>query len=221
MKKRITGWMLAVALVAVPWSGTSRAAIVPLSSLLNGTTVQSGDKIFSDFGYSATGDMPPAAAVNIETIQDAGGDYCIRISGGFVDQVGGGASDAIVTFGVSVAPNVNKLIDGVTLSANPAVFAGSGLASVTETFIPTITNDKLVVYDFDAGQVKLLDSIMFDQGYKTIPVQKDIILHATGNSGAVTMSFVDQTFHQVPEPTSLVLALGGLCSIGAIRRRIR
>ncbi|MCA9152016.1 MAG: PEP-CTERM sorting domain-containing protein [Planctomycetales bacterium] len=221
MKKQLTGWLLAVALVVAPWSGISRAATVPLSSLLNGGTFQSGDKVFSDFGYSATGDMPPATAVNIEDITDTNGDYGIRISGGFVDQVGGGASDAIVTFNVSVAPNVNKWIDGVTLSANPAVFAGTGLASVTETFIPTITDDKLVVYDFDNGQVKLLDSIAFNQGYKSIPVQKDIILHATGNSGAVTMSFVDQTFHQVPEPTSLVLALGGLCSLGVIRRRVR
>jgi len=219
MKKRNLGWFVAAALFAVPWTSTARAAIMPLSDLLGGATVQSGDKVFSSFTYSATGDMPPANAVNVETIQDINGDYGIRFQAGFVDQAGGGSSDALITFNVSVAPGANMAIAGVTLSANPAVFNGPGLASVTETFIPTITDDKLVVYDFGGDDDKLLDKITFGQSYPTIPVQKDIILHATGQDGAVTMSFVDQTFQQVPEPATLTLALSGLLGLGLLRKR--
>jgi hypothetical protein len=220
MKKRSFGWLIAAALLVVPWTGTASAAIVPLSDLLGGGTIQSGDKIFSDFTYTPIGDMPPANVVNVETIQDASGDYGIRIQGGFIDHVGGGASDAVITFNVSVPVNVNLGITGVTMSANPAVFNGPGMASVTETFLPLVTDDKLVVYDFGGGDDKLLDQITFGQVYQTLPVQKDIILHATGNTGAVTMSFLDQTFSQIPEPSSLVLALGGLLGLTSLRRRM-
>jgi hypothetical protein len=220
MKKRCFGWILAVAVFAIPWTGIASAATMPLSDLLGGGTIQSGDKVFSDFTYLASGDMPSAAGINVVTIQDQSGDYGVRFQGSFIDQVGGDASDAVITFNVSVAPGSNLAISDVTMSANPAVFAGPGLASVTETFLPTITDDKLVVYDFGGGNDKLLDHIDFAQTYTTLPVQKDIILHATGDTGAVTMSFLDQTFSQVPEPSTLLLALGSLLGLGQIRRRL-
>jgi hypothetical protein len=219
MKKFFMRWLFAAGVVAVPWMGTASAAIVPLSDLLNGQTITSGDKVFSNFTYRKTGDMPSAPGVNVETIQDANGDYGLRFQGAFLDQPGGDASDALVTFDVSVA-NAGWTIDGVTLSANPAVFNGAGLASVTETFVPTIIDDKLVVYDFGGGDDLLLDQISFASGYASLPVQKDVILHATGDTGAVTMSFFDQTFSQVPEPSSLVLAIAGLLCLGRIRGRL-
>ena len=58
-------------------------------------------------------------------------------------------------------------------------------------------------------------------GYKKLPVQKDIILHAMGDEGAVTMSFLDQTFVQnIPEPSSLVLIIYSLIGLAGVRRRI-
>lgn len=220
MKRRFFSRLVAIGLLAAaPWAQL-QAATVPLSDLLNGQTIQSGDKIFSDFTYSMTGDMPSSAGINVEDIQDSDGDYGIRFSGGFIDEPGGDASDALITFNASVAPGSNFAIQGAKLAANPAVFAGSGLASVTETFIPSITDDKLVVYDFGEGDDKLLDEIVFGQSYATIPIQKDIILHATGATGAVTMSFVDQTFPQVPEPSSLALLAIGLLSLSRLRRHL-
>jgi len=219
MKRRFLGWLGAAVAVAA-MSSSVNAATVPLSDLLGGATFESGDKIFSDFTYVGTGDMPSAEGIIVEDIQDANGDYGIRLQGGFVDQAGGDASDALITFNVSVAPGASMQIAGANLSANPAVFGGPGLASVTETFIPTITDDKLVVYDFGEGDDKLLDSITFADTYATIPVQKDIILHATGDAGAVTMSFIDQTFPQVPEPASISLMLFGLLGVGTVRRRL-
>ncbi len=221
MKKRY--YLLALAaLLGAPWMGTSQAAPVPLSSLLApGQTLQSGDKIFSNFTYTRNGDMPSAAGVSVEPVKNPSGDFGVRFSGGFVDRIGGDASDALITFDVSVAPGAGHLIKGAILQANPAVFAGTGLASVTETFLPSISDQKLVVYDFGGGDDKLLDSITFSGAYTTLPVQKDIILHATGQTGAVTMSFVDQYFPQiqVPEPTGATLALLGLAAAGLFRRR--
>jgi hypothetical protein len=221
MTKRFFGWLVAAVAVTAPWMGSANAAIVPLSDLLNGQTIQSGDKMFSDFTYTKTGDMPSPENVNVETIQAANGDFGLRFQGGFVDQAGGDSSDALVTFNVSVA-NAGWLINGVTLSANPAVFNGAGLASVTETFVPTIIDDKLVVYDFGNGDDLLLDEITFAGGYAMLPVQKDVILHANDPSGtgAVTMSYFDQTFSQVPEPAGLVLVIAGLLCLGRIRRQL-
>ena len=63
-----------------------------------------------------------------------------------------------------------------------------------------------MIYDFGGGDDKLVDSLTFAP-VSTIPVQKDLILHAM-DGGAVTMSFIDQMFIQVPEPSSLFLVIG-------------
>lgn len=197
----------------------AQGEVVPLSDLVNGGTIQSGDKVFTNFGYNVTGDMPAAADVNVETITDLSGNHGIRLVAGFTDSAGGSSSDALVTFDVSVAPGSGELISGAILAANPAVFNGEGLASITETFLPDVTDDKLVVFDFGEGDDKLLDSTTFADPFSTLHVQKDIILHATGDNAAVTLSFVDQTFPQVPEPASVSTLLVGICGLIGLRRR--
>lgn len=196
----------------------SQAEVVPLSDLVNGGTIQSGDKIFSNFSYLSSGDMPGAEDVQVETISEAG-DFGLRFFAGFIDNAGGSSSDALITFDVSVEPGAGQAINGALLSGNPAVFNGDGLASITETFIPEVTDQKLVIFDFGGGDDKLLDSVMFDTPFTTLSVQKDIILHTTSDNGAVTMSFVDQLFPQVPEPTSMTMAVFGLISLIGLRRR--
>jgi hypothetical protein len=220
MLKRLPVWLFAVLVMAIAACSVVQAAPVPLSDLLQpGATYTSGDKIFSDFTYVKTGDMPGPENITVGEIQ-IDGNFGIRFQGGFIDQAGGDASDALITFNVSVPLNSNMLISDAHLYANPAVFAGEGLASVTETFLPIVQEDKLVVYDFGNGNDQLADMIVFDQGYATLPVQKDIILHAIGN-GAVTMSFVDQTFSQIPEPSTAAMLALGLLSVGCFRRRVR
>jgi hypothetical protein len=221
MKKRLFGWFVAVAIAAAPWCGTANAATIPLSDLIGGGTITSGDKIFSDFDYVGSGDMPSAAGINVIAIQGQNGDYGIRFQGPFIDRAGGDPSDALITFNVSVAPGSPMVISGATMIANPAVFNGPGLGNVVETFAPNVEDDHLVVYDFGNGDIDLVDSITFSQTFKTLPVQKDIILHAEGETGAVTMSFIDQTFAQVPEPSGMLLALGGILGLSAFRRRHR
>jgi hypothetical protein len=221
MFNRYPLWMSFALVVGVAACSTAFAATVPLSDLLEeGASFVAGDKVFTDFTYMHTGDMPDATAVNVSDLE-IDGDYGIRVQGGFVDQVGGSASDALITFNVTVAPESDLEISEVYLQANPAVFGGPGMASVTETLLPDIVNDKLVMWDFGDGNQQLADLIVLPQTYKTLSVQKDIILHATGEpgEGAVTLSFVDQTFKQIPEPSSLILVVLGLMAFVAFRPR--
>ena len=208
--------LFAVVIVAGITVSSSFAATVPLSDLLDGGEFVSGNKTFSDFSYTTKpdSDMPSADGVTVTDIPDG-----IRFQGAFIDQAGGDASDVLITFNVSV-PDGAPPIYRATMAANPAVFNGPGLASVTETFLPEVNDDKIVIYDFGGGDDKLSESILFDPNFSTLSVQKDLILHAM-DGGAVTMSFIDQTFEQIPEPSSLILLMGGLLGLGVLRRRKR
>ena len=92
----------------------------------------------------------------------------------------------------------------------------------TETFLPLGDNGEFTMQIFDdanLGQTQLVDWVDFDQGYRTLSVQKDILALAQPNGLDVTLSFVDQTFSQtlIPEPAGFVL-LGGMLSMMAIVR---
>lgn len=193
--------MLLMATISFGDTIVHSADTVLLSSLLDGAgTLTVGDKTFSDFTYSAVGDMPPATGVNvIPIISD--GDFGIRFQAGFIDTVGGGASDSLITFSVE-APG--EWIKGANLYGNVDA-ASPGIASITETFLPDFSTTAMTI----ASGVNLSASSSFDAPVKKLNVQKDILLLA-GTSPA-TLSFVDQTFPQVPEPsTGLLLAFGFL-----------
>jgi len=175
----------------------------PLSSLLSGGTLWSGDKQFSDFSYHGGGDMPAAEDIFVKAITDADGNVGIRFQGAFVDAAGGGASDALIDFLVT-APE-GKLIKDVHMAANPLVIGGgntAGLVSVTETFLADNDQTVLSVFDLKPGSRKLTDwADLVDADGNLAPVQqlhvqKDIIAWAQQLGSAATMSFIDQTFSQ-------------------------
>jgi hypothetical protein len=213
------------ALVAACSLCVTPAKATLMSTLLDtGGTVLVGDKLFSGFKYSYTGNMPPPDAVNVAPYIDGSGNFGIEFTGNFLDFVGNGGSDALIDFVVTVT-DPNKQIVGVNLSGNPDVFGGSGVMAVTESFLPDITNATLNIYDIVVGATKLTDSILFNQGYSSMHVQKDIL--GFSNGGVASMSVLRQTFVQaegphIPEPatvTLMSLGLIGLCMVGLRKRR--
>lgn len=192
---------------------------VALQDLIDGTeTITSGDKTFVDFAYNATGDNPVASDINVIPVQDGDGNVGIRFQAGFVDLPGGGASDALITYTV-VAPA--PLIVAVDLYANTTV-SGSGVVQIAETFLPDYGDIGLDVFDNGTlkqliDSVNLSDSADYSGPVMTLPVQKDIFLFASDNGVAGTVSFIDQIYRQVPEPSSFALIVLGL--IGMIPRR--
>jgi hypothetical protein len=211
------------------WDATCSAATiigspVALSTLLvPGGTHTSGDKVFTNFTYMFTGEMPAAVNVNVVSIKDDFGNFGIRFQGNFIDlpsSVGG--SDALITYDVTAGAGF--LISDAHLQGNPVLLGNVGSISVTETFLPLgpLGQFTMTIFDDENSAAKLVDEVIFTTPVKTLNVQKDIQAIAVAGTQSVVLSFVDQTFSQIPEPTTcLLLMVGGLSGMAFIRNRGR
>jgi hypothetical protein len=205
-------------LVALMFCATSARAAL-LSTLIDSNgSIQVGDKLFSGFSYSNTGSMPAPSLVNITPYTDGLGNYGIQIQGSFNNSVVGGSSTALLDYLVTVL-DPNRQIVGVNLSGNPAVIAGSGVSSVTASFAPD-SAATVAISSVVPGTQNLSASVSFaPAGFQSLHVHDNIT--GTSVTGIETLSFVRQTFTQVPEPataTLMTLALGAIYFVGRKRR---
>jgi len=185
-----------------------------------------GDKIFSGFSYSAIGDMPPPEDVLVLGFRDLDDNWGISFHAAFIDLPGGGASDALIRFMVEVDPD----FAGVGFRISDAhLFVNAGLGDesfvgVDETFLEK-PNEGLSAFATTLGPLpgttQLSDSVIFATPVVKLTVSKDITLIAanTGNVPA-RATIIDQSFSQIPEPTTLLLAgMSGMAVVAASRRR--
>lgn len=187
---------------------------VGLETLTNGGTLLVGDKLFADFFIS--GDFA-ADEVDVTPIKDSHG-YGIRFSGGFV-ALGGETRDMILAYSVSVT-NPQLLITNVHLRFNGNVI-GTGLAEVVEQVFNTnlVFLGQLEVFR-TATTNQFEDILYINPPQSKLIISKDVLLTAR-LVGSASISTIDQTFSQIPEPSVFVLTVFGLVGLWSLRRRKR
>jgi len=228
MRATIVRTLLSLLAVCGLASGAQAVTIlgdaVPLSELVDDPEgeILVGDKLFTDFSYDATGDMPTVLGVNVIPILDDDGHFGIRFQGGFGDLPSSpGASDALISFTVTATLESFFIVDA-HLAGNPELIGELGSISVVETFDfdPEL---RLTIFDDEEAGQQSVDWVDFEP-IKSIEVTKDIFALAAMSTdeqtgGAVTLSFIDQTFSQVPEPGTAALLVVGLTGLGWLGRR--
>lgn len=193
---------LAIAVLCVQ---SANAAL--LHDLINTNgSVTIGNLVFDQFSYTYNNDMPDPSLITVGTHVDGSGNTGLIFQGSFMDLPGGGASSAVIGFRVT---SLGAPITGSHMSGNPAVVGGSGVISVTDTYLPQNAVDQINIFNLVPGPSQLVDSVAFGP-YQSLTVQKGIIAASTG--GFPNMTFVTQTFSVVPEPTTLMMT--GIGAIG-------
>lgn len=200
---------------------------VGLHTLLDGGTIQVGDKLFADFSISGF----DAAGVTVIGIEE-NGNYGLRLQGAFL-AFGNQTKDILIGFSVT-ATDPGQLISGVHLDFNGAILIGNGFVSVVET-AATPGGEQMLVPPLAVINPPAILSAYSDlvSPQEKIFVLKNIVLQAGGDApahkrlsqdsaiNAVKISYIDQLFVQIPEPGTAVLVAAGLLGVAISGRRRR
>jgi hypothetical protein len=225
-----------VCVLAISFAAVAQAGTIPtgqpigppvrLDQLLgpDGGSIQVGDKLFDDFSYSSTGDMPPADRVNVAPFVDLDGNFGIQITGAFRDEPDAPgpnfASDAVIQYSVWVTdPNPQIQINDVHLYGQMDA-TGDGSVLITESYSNTSPGFLSVYYERNGATVngQLSDWMDLPNTVRHLRVKKNISANALTGVAAVTI--IEQTFSQIPEPsTAMLTLLVGACFCGSRRRR--
>jgi hypothetical protein len=212
-----------------PDSGQANSATsVKLSDLIAGTDgvdgITVGDKNINGFVYSPIGDMPDASDINVLGFRDPSGNWGVSFHGTFLDLPGGGISDALLRFVVSVDPvglRQGFRISDAHLYLNGVGVGPNSLFAVDESFSPD-SNKTLHTFmsTINGGATQLSDGTIFSPPLTTLHVTKDILAIAAAEGALpARATVIDQSFSQnIPEPTTLALSLLGVVGLAAYRR---
>jgi hypothetical protein len=228
---------MAIAAVAVlVWSsaaslGPAQIILAPNQSTnlsylvgVNGLSLQVGDKLFDDFSFvysDTTGIISnylPSSALNVTALSNSFG-FGISFTGPLA-AIGDVTKDITLRFSVEVL-DPNLLISDVHLSYNGAV-VGAGFARVDEQILiggfgGTIITNVSVPNPQDPVQ----STVFLPEPLRKIYVEKDIMWGggAPGSQNSAFISVINQTFSQIPEPSTLMLSGAGLVALVLLKRR--
>ena len=191
------------------------------------------DKTFSGFSYLATGTpgLSGFNAANITVTASSVGGVDFLTYGGNIQIAGLAAGTADLSLGYTVTASAGK-ISMIDQRYTGGALSGSLLINETATSVGAPTaHSQLSVNDvsdpntypsgpFDIGENDLLSVI---PPQTTLTVTKDLsfaISPVSGGVGQVSVSSIQQSFHQVPEPTTMIAGALLLLPFGASALRI-
>jgi len=201
----------------------------------NATSVQIGDKLFSNFGFSYVdtdgnmGDDLVASDLVLSALSNQVG-FGVTIQLPLV-ATGTTIKDVTLMFSAAVT-NSNMLISDVHLSFTGSA-SGNGLAEVSESIFTNgfgtgnIANLNLSEAGATAPLQTGQSTAIFSNAQSKIWIEKDIFVSGNpddvsdGNppSDFAAITIINQTFSQIPEPSTIVLSLAGMVSFLFVRRR--
>ena len=197
-----------------------------LASLANGGTLTIDHKIFSGFSYQASGLTTFDPNQIFVTATDSGGvDYLTWTGNMSLSSGGFATADLVLNYIVTVTPGGTP-IDWIDQSYGGT--ATNALLAIDETaatgsFGGTVVGySHLEIGDFSDPPAEPVqgDNLIINPSQSVLYVTKDIGFGVLGG-GFATVNQVEQSFHQVPEPSAMLLgSLGaGLLLIMTSRRR--
>jgi hypothetical protein len=206
----------------VPFSGT-------LAQLALGGTLSIDDKVFSGFSYQASGLTAFNANQIIVTATQVGGiDYLTWSGNMSFSSAGFGSADLLLNYIVTANPGTINMIDQA-YTGN----ATNGLLAIDETAATGAFGGVVVGYshlqigdtnDPPAETTVQGDNLNINPSQSVLYVTKDIgFAVISPNGGSVSINQVEQSFHQVPEPSAMLLGSlgGGLLLFLRLRRQAR
>jgi PEP-CTERM motif-containing protein len=195
---------------------------VSLTTLTNDDgTVLVGDKLFSNF--FVVGD--PAASNITVTALISDGNFGLEFGGGFV------ANNSSMDFSIGYMVNVTNsanLISGANLTFNGASVppnSGPALAEVVEQVLTNmdinVPYGQMTVYVTPTAQ-QLSTNMAINPPQSYLNLQKDVLVDSFTLTAFASISTIDQSYMQIPEPSTIALAaMGAFTGLLVLRRRRR
>ena len=199
-----------------------------LANLANGGTLSIDDKIFSGFSYLPSGLTSFDPNQIIVTATESGGIDYLTWSGN-ISFLSGGVATADLKLNYIVTANtgtINMIDQAYTGSAINGFLAVDETAATGAFGGMVVGYSHLEVGDFTDPPAETVqgDNLIINPSQSVLYVTKDIALAVISpNGGSITIDQVEQSFHQVPEPSAMLLgSLGaGLLLFLKSRRQAR
>jgi hypothetical protein len=204
---------------------TAQASLT-LAQLAAGQTLSIGDKTFSGFGYTASG-LTSFDPNNIKvTATESGGIDYLTWSGNISLTSGSTATaDLLLNYIVTANPGTINMIDqSYTGSAINGLLAVDETAAIGAFGGPVAGYSHLQIGDFSDPPPEAGDILNIVPPETVLYVTKDLGFGVTSERGGfISISQVTQSFHQVPEPSAMLLGSlgGGLLLFLRLRRQAR
>jgi hypothetical protein len=216
--------------------GSVSFASLVSSNGIPGLSVLINDMLFSNFTFEYLGtsaavpdDLVPADLALYPFSNQVGIGFSLQMVGFETpapgDPPGFFSRDIVLGFSVQIT-NSSSAISGASLGINGTVF-GSGLATASEEITTkthgigacNVANPVYLSTYITANRQAAFDYVPFTHPQAILSIEKDLAVSGDGPANYASISIVEQTFAQIPEPSTLVFSALAIPLVLFVKRR--